>query len=81
VRPKLLPVSVGKFILFILFSFLYTRSACFPLFSFPTGEAVLEQYDLGTANPREDMAVLVCMGIIYRIIFFLILQFVHKGKR
>jgi len=48
---------------------------------YPTGEAVLERYDLGTANPGEDMAVLVCMGIIYRIIFFLILQFVHKGKR
>lgn len=45
------------------------------------GNAVLKQYGMENSNIGEDFAILVCMAIIYRIIFFAILQKFHKGKR
>lgn len=48
---------------------------------FETGNDVLAFYGMENVNIGHDVAIIVCMGIIYRLIFFFILQKYHTGKR
>lgn len=47
----------------------------------PTGEDVLEVYDMEDVNVGEDFAILIAMAVIYRLLFFTVLFYFCKGKQ
>lgn len=48
---------------------------------FNSGNEVLSFYSMNNVNIGHDIAIIICMGIIYRILFYYVLYKYHTGKR
>jgi len=48
---------------------------------FPTGQDVLEYYEMQDAKVWRNLVIIVAMALFYRIVFWIILHVFHRGKR
>ena len=44
-------------------------------------DAILEYYQFDTVNIADAFGVLISMSVIYRIMYFLVMQYMRTGKR
>jgi len=48
---------------------------------YPDGQAVLVEYQMENVNMRADIGILITQMILYRLIFYCVLKFIHKGRK
>ena len=51
------------------------------LCAYSTGEQVLAQYSMDNVKVQNDLGILIAMAVIYRLLFWAVLQRFHTGKK